>query len=979
MLDKLNVKPNIIRKREKDDYKKLLTKEVDIFPAYMSNEPYYFKKMGKEIKIVDPKNYGFDFYGDLLFTNENEAKNHPLRVKRFKEATLKGWNYALENKEEIIQLIKKKYNTSKSIEHLRYEANVIDEIINKDVVPLGSIDEGRVRYIHELYKEYGLSEDNIDVKDFIFEGYRKSSLLEKLTKEEKDYLINNPILRVQNLKEFPPFNFNEDNKPLGYTVDYINLVSKYTNLEIEFISNISWAESLEMLKNKKLDLIPHIAINESRKEYIDFTNFKHIDYIPGIVSKKNSNIKFLNDLKNKTVAVVNKSFIHTLFKNKFPSIKLYLVSNAEEAIIAVSTRKADATVDNLATLQFYIDKNWLTTLSATQIKDSKIFKRTNLFMGVSKGNHLLKSILQKIDDEISYEEKISLRKRWSNSVEKNLSSFSSKEIKYLRKKKKLNMCIHPNLMPFEKIENGKHVGITADYMKIFQEELHIPIKLVKSKNFLETLEFTKNKKCDFITSMSETKEGKKSFNFTNSLMEIPIVLSTKMNKPFINNLSDIKEQRLGIVKNFEYISVLKEKFPNIELVEVDSTEDGLKKVLKNEIYGFIGLFQSIGYNIQKNHFNSLKIAGMLSDTWSFSMAVRNDEPLLKSIFDKVILNISEDTHNNILHKWVSIKLYENINYTKLVWISIVFLIIILIIVYKNKSINKLNIKMQKFINLVDENVITSSTDIKGNIIDVSKAFCDISGYSRKELLGKNHRIIKHPDIKKSLYKEIWKTITSGKTWKGEIKNKTKNGGYYWVSTTISPEFDSKGNIVKYVSIRQDITDKKRVEEISITDELTTLSNKRHFNEMFLIEINRAKRDERIFGFLIFDIDHFKQYNDNYGHQKGDQVLEEVGKAIQMFCKRSSDFAFRIGGEEFGIIFSPQSTEYAVSFAQKLRENIENLQIEHKYNSISNNITVSIGLYVAKAENIKHSKEIYKLADEALYQAKKQGRNKVVVV
>ena len=169
MLKKLNIKANLIRKREKNDYTKLLDHEIDLYGGYLTNESYYFKERNIDINIIDPSNYGFDLYGDMIFTNENEATNHPQRVEKFREASLKGWEYALNHKEEIIELINKKYS-NKSIEHLRFEANVIEKMINKDVIPLGTTDEGRFQYTYDLYKEYGLSNSDLNVKNFIGSG-----------------------------------------------------------------------------------------------------------------------------------------------------------------------------------------------------------------------------------------------------------------------------------------------------------------------------------------------------------------------------------------------------------------------------------------------------------------------------------------------------------------------------------------------------------------------------------------------------------------------------------------------------------------------------------------------------------------------------------------------------------------------------------------------------------------------------------------
>ena len=109
--------------------------------------------------------------------------------------------------------------------------------------------------------------------------------------------------------------------------------------------------------------------------------------------------------------------------------------------------------------------------------------------------------------------------------------------------------------------------------------------------------------------------------------------------------------------------------------------------------------------------------------------------------------------------------------------------------------------------------IVSATDIRGNIIYVNDTFCEISKYSREELIGKNHRILRHPDMPASAFEEMWKTITAGKVWKGVVKNKAKDGSAYWVHATITPILDEKGIPIKYISVRFDITAEKELAEL----------------------------------------------------------------------------------------------------------------------------------------------------------------------
>uniref|UniRef100_UPI004047F15B diguanylate cyclase domain-containing protein n=1 Tax=Aliarcobacter sp. TaxID=2321116 RepID=UPI004047F15B len=695
-----------------------------------------------DINVINPMHYGFDLYGDMLFTNKDEADKNPERVIKFKEASLKGWEYALNNKEEIIQLIHDKYDKDKSTEHLRFEANIIEEMIDRKNIPLGTIDKGRFQYITELYKEYGLLEKNLQLKDFIFEEF---------------------------------------NNTLGLT---------------------------------------------------------------------------------------------------------------------------------------------------------------------------------------------------------------KKEHNYLKNKKEITYCIDPNWMPFEKLIDGKHVGISSDFFSFFQEEIDIPFTLVPTKSWTESVEFAKERKCDILTLAMETEERKKYFSFTNTYLESPLVLITRNDEFFISNIKDIRNKKIGMVKGYAYKDSLKKKYPNINIIDVNDIEDGLDRVNDGKLYGFIDSLTTTAYQIQNNYLTELKVSAKFDEVWKLGIASRNDEPLLTDILDKVIHKMSFENRQIILNKWVPINIEEDTNYRLVVkWVlgtMAIFGFILYIVIDSNNKLNKEVKKRKKieksllsFNNLIDQHIISSSTDLDGYIIDVSSAFCKRSKYTKEELLGEKLDIIRHPDMPKEIYINLWETIGNNNVWKSELKNKAKDGSVYWVYITISPIYDEYGNKIGYTSISQDITDKKTIEEISITDGLTNIYNRRHFNEFFPKFINSAKRDNQFISFLIMDVDFFKQYNDTYGHQKGDDALIAVANTLKNSTHRSDDYCFRLGGEEFGLLFKSSNKEKAFEFANVILKNIENLKIEHKENKASKYLTASMGLYSSNANDVHNIDEIYKNADIMLYKAKETGRNRVI--
>jgi len=161
--------------------------------------------------------------------------------------------------------------------------------------------------------------------------------------------------------------------------------------------------------------------------------------------------------------------------------------------------------------------------------------------------------------------------------------------------------------------------------------------------------------------------------------------------------------------------------------------------------------------------------------------------------------------------------------------SIILLFILYLSYYVTRGITSAYSELENTLSILDEKIIFSVTDLRGVITHASKAFGKISGYSKDELIGKPHNIIRHIDMPKSAFRDMWKTIQSGKVWRGNVKNLKKDGGYYWVDALIEPNFDKGGNIVSYTATRMDITDKIELEALIknqevIIEEKTELAN-----------------------------------------------------------------------------------------------------------------------------------------------------------
>lgn len=278
------------------------------------------------------------------------------------------------------------------------------------------------------------------------------------------------------------------------------------------------------------------------------------------------------------------------------------------------------------------------------------------------------------------------------------------------------------------------------------------------------------------------------------------------------------------------------------------------------------------------------------------------------------------------------------------------------------------IKWERYVALVDQHIMITQTDLLGRIVYVSDAFANMSGFSKAELLNRSHRIIRHPMMPTDFFEELWSRLGEGKSWRGEIQNRAKQGGDYWLDSCIFPLFDRKGHRYGYMAVYHDITAQKQLELASITDGLTGLFNRQKLDRELEIQRERYERYDEPVSLILIDVDRFKTINDRYGHLVGDVVLRRIAEGLRETV-RTPDIVGRWGGEEFLIICPHTVLGEAVALAERIREAIiERASFEGR------KVTISLG--VAPLHD-GDTETLIREADRALYRAKSLGRDRVV--
>ena len=295
---------------------------------------------------------------------------------------------------------------------------------------------------------------------------------------------------------------------------------------------------------------------------------------------------------------------------------------------------------------------------------------------------------------------------------------------------------------------------------------------------------------------------------------------------------------------------------------------------------------------------------------------------------------------------------------------------------------------------VDGIIITDNSKPDNPTIYVNRGFENLTGYRAQEVLGKNCRYLQGKETDQPALVVIREAIEKGENCIVILRNFRKDGSLFWNEFSLSPVKDKTDKVTHFIGVLKDVTARadmlkhlrqsklelqqanRQLSILALTDGLTGISNRRHFDEQALALLSMAQRSKTTLAVLMIDIDHFKQYNDHYGHAAGDACLIQVGKVISAAFQRPGDCAARYGGEEFAVVSLAVSLEEMQQHAEQLREKVMALNIPH-LKSKHARITVSIGVVAHMPKRENSISMLLKKADDALYAAKELGRNCVV--
>jgi ABC-type amino acid transport substrate-binding protein len=481
----------------------------------------------------------------------------------------------------------------------------------------------------------------------------------ELTTEERAWLKDNPVIRVHNEMDWPPFNFNEDGQPTGFSIDFMNLVASKVGLEVKYISGPTWQEFLDMLRAGELDVIANATPNEERAQYMSFTSAFYEQPVAVVVENSTEGINSLDDLSGRKVAVVEGFFQQQFMEDNYPDAELVLNKNLLDSLYSVLEGRAECMIAALPPTRYLIDKQSLVGLRVAVIsRDTRLLSKGGL--AVRKDWPILRDILQKGMDSVSEAELAGLRGKWFGTEfipepAAERLELTTEEQAWISEHPTIRAQNEMNWPPFNFNENGQPQGFSIDLMDLIAANAGLNVEYISGPGWDEFKEMLGSGGLDVLLNVdtSPPKPDYAIFTTNYATMAAAVFVSDPDLK--LDSLDDLEKLRIAVTRGFSTQRYLEREYPDAELLLVDTLQDAVFAVMDGRADAVVDDFPAINYIIEQNTLTGLHVAMMSREpelVADIAIGVRKDWPILRKILQKSLDSLDPDSVNELRSRWL---------------------------------------------------------------------------------------------------------------------------------------------------------------------------------------------------------------------------------------------------------------------------------------------------------------------------------------
>lgn len=466
-----------------------------------------------------------------------------------------------------------------------------------------------------------------------------------LNMEEKIYLKNNPNLALALIKGWKLMSFyNENNEISGFHVDLLKQINKNLKTNIEYKVFNTWTKAYERSKNGEINGIFGLSWSSEREKYFSYSSAYFYTPYYLITRKLDNSIKDIKNLDNKTAIAQKNSIILNIIKRNSPNINIIYSKNQIDNLKKIQNKTADFTIKEDA-YEYNLEKYDL------HIKKTFFTKEGELFIGTSKKDKVFASIINKGLHSISKQDMNRIKDKWRNKkVTKSI--FTKEELLYIKQSPILNVGVE-DWKPIIYSNTKNNIdGLAGNILELIFKNSGLKINIINN-TWSRLLEDFKNKKIDILPASYLTKDRRKIGLYSDSYLSIKDYLYVKANNKVITSFKDLKGKKIAIIKDYTNVTIVKNKFPDIEIIETFNIEESILKLVNNEVDA---LYES--QIVINNKLNELLLSGLkiipqddfeINKIYIFS---KKDDLILQSILQKSIYLVSIEEKNKIISKWI---------------------------------------------------------------------------------------------------------------------------------------------------------------------------------------------------------------------------------------------------------------------------------------------------------------------------------------
>ncbi|MEW8404561.1 MAG: EAL domain-containing protein [Candidatus Thiodiazotropha taylori] len=810
----------------------------------------------------------------------------------------------------------------------------------------------------------------------------------EFTPEERRYLEANPVITVALADTNPPRAFLDGQGNLqGINVDILTLIEERLGVRIELVPS-DWKSALESVRHREVDAIMNASKNKSRESFLDFTSV-YIATPQAIIARGDEQkINDLSALCGRTVAVVASTSRERFLKDSFPCIKRVSVSSNPDIINAIITDQADAGFANYDQIVQNLRSMLVSNLNVIYSKYLPPIGFGRI--GVRKDKPELTSILNKAVVSLRQIEINAITQKW---VGVNFSPFelTVEEFNWIRENPIVNFTGDPNWLPYEAFDpDGQYIGIVADHLALIEETTGVTFNALPVKTWTESLQLAMGGEVSVISGDAADVILNKSFRPVDSYSRNPIVIVMDHQVSFINDLDEISDKRIAIIKDYGYTADIYRIYPDIDFIEVENIQEGLSGVSQGQLDAMLVTMALASYHMAEMGLHNLSIVGKTPIVMNLTLFVDKDLPLLHSLIEKALYAIEPPIKQGIYHKWIRSQYVEKVDYTITVIVAFSLLAIIGLIIYSNSNLQRevrRRLEFEKKLTDAQKSLTEAQRiahmgswvhDIKTGELHWSDEVYRIFELDTGTFSATYDAFLNaiHPQDRERVQLAYEDSLVNKTPYKITHRLLMKDGRIKYVDERCSTTYDDEGGPLISTGTVHDVTLQKEQEQKILLqahyDDLTKLPNRILLTDRLNQAMLHSKRRNTQIAIGFLDLDGFKQVNDRYGHVVGDKLLDVLAQRMQT-ALRDEDTIARIGGDEF-VILIPNLDEISscTSLLNRLLHTTSQL-IDLDDVTVQVSSSIGVTFFPQKEESIE-AEQLIRQADQAMYQAKLSGKN-----